>query len=94
MHTRLSGVADHLAQDETHALALARGIVSHLNRHKPPYPVRAVAPPLTLADGWTAGRIIASAVAEGLGLADVAGIVTDVAPDAPALRDLTVPILR
>jgi len=34
VHTRLSGVADHLAQDDTHALALARQIVSHLNRPK------------------------------------------------------------
>ena len=35
VHTRLSGVADHLAQDDTHALSLARTIVSHLNRVKP-----------------------------------------------------------
>ncbi|NUU01669.1 carboxyl transferase domain-containing protein [Herbaspirillum robiniae] len=35
VHTRLSGVADHLAQDDTHALAIARGIVGHLNRTKP-----------------------------------------------------------
>jgi 3-methylcrotonyl-CoA carboxylase beta subunit len=35
-HTRLSGVADHLAQDDTHALSLARNIVSHLNRSKAP----------------------------------------------------------
>ncbi|MFJ3055116.1 carboxyl transferase domain-containing protein [Herbaspirillum sp. NPDC087042] len=36
VHTRLSGVADHLAQDDTHALAIARNIVGHLNRSKPP----------------------------------------------------------
>ena len=35
VHTRLSGVADHLAQDDTHALAIARNIISHLNRRKP-----------------------------------------------------------
>jgi len=35
VHTRLSGVADHLAQDDTRALAIARNIVSHLNRRKP-----------------------------------------------------------
>jgi 3-methylcrotonyl-CoA carboxylase beta subunit len=34
VHTRLSGVADHLAQDDSHALALARQIVSNLNRQK------------------------------------------------------------
>ncbi|GAA4415141.1 carboxyl transferase domain-containing protein [Quisquiliibacterium transsilvanicum] len=35
VHTRLSGVADHLAQDDAHALAIARRIVGHLNRVKP-----------------------------------------------------------
>ena len=30
-HTRLSGVADHLAEDDAHALALARDIVASLN---------------------------------------------------------------
>jgi 3-methylcrotonyl-CoA carboxylase beta subunit len=35
VHTRLSGVADHLAQDDSHALALARRIVANLNRTKP-----------------------------------------------------------
>jgi 3-methylcrotonyl-CoA carboxylase beta subunit len=35
VHTRLSGVADHLAQDDYHALALVRRIVGHLNRTKP-----------------------------------------------------------
>ena len=31
-HTRLSGVADHLAEDDTHALALVRGIVETLGQ--------------------------------------------------------------
>jgi 3-methylcrotonyl-CoA carboxylase beta subunit len=35
VHTRLSGVVDHLAQDDLHALSLARKIVSNLNRQKP-----------------------------------------------------------
>ncbi|MFW2272750.1 MULTISPECIES: carboxyl transferase domain-containing protein [Burkholderia cepacia complex] len=30
VHTRLSGVADHLAQNDAHALSIARNIVSHL----------------------------------------------------------------
>ena len=34
VHTRLSGVADHLAQNDAHALALARKIVGNLNRAK------------------------------------------------------------
>jgi 3-methylcrotonyl-CoA carboxylase beta subunit len=35
VHTRLSGVVDHLAQDDHHALSIARNIVGHLNRSKP-----------------------------------------------------------
>jgi 3-methylcrotonyl-CoA carboxylase beta subunit len=38
VHTRLSGVADHLAQNDLHALALAREAVAHLNRQKPALP--------------------------------------------------------
>ncbi len=34
VHTRLSGVADHLAQNDPHALALARAAVANLNRKK------------------------------------------------------------
>ncbi|WP_435258582.1 carboxyl transferase domain-containing protein [Thioclava sp. FR2] len=35
VHTRLSGVADYLAEDDAHALALARRAVANLNRTKP-----------------------------------------------------------
>ncbi len=35
VHTRLSGVADYLAENDAHALALARRALSHLNRRKP-----------------------------------------------------------
>jgi 3-methylcrotonyl-CoA carboxylase beta subunit len=34
VHTRVSGVADHLALDDRHALAIARRIVGNLNREK------------------------------------------------------------
>ncbi len=34
VHTRLSGVADHLAEDDAHALALVRRAVAGLNRQK------------------------------------------------------------
>ena len=34
VHTRTSGVADHLARDDTHALAIVRRIVANLNRPK------------------------------------------------------------
>jgi 3-methylcrotonyl-CoA carboxylase beta subunit len=35
VHTRLSGVADHLAENDSHALYIARRIVANLNRRKP-----------------------------------------------------------
>ena len=35
VHTRISGVADHLAENDSHALYLARQIVGNLNRRKP-----------------------------------------------------------
>ena len=47
VHTRLSGVADHLAQNDPHALALARQAVAGLNRRKQPQQVlRTPVPPL------------------------------------------------
>ncbi|MEZ0208408.1 carboxyl transferase domain-containing protein [Ideonella sp.] len=46
VHTRLSGVADHLAHNDTHALALARQIVANLNwRKEVPLATRAPKPP-------------------------------------------------
>ncbi|MBA3623491.1 MAG: methylcrotonoyl-CoA carboxylase [Methylibium sp.] len=46
VHTRLSGVADHLALNDTHALALTRQIVGTLNRRKPqPLLLREPRPP-------------------------------------------------
>ena len=47
LHTRISGVADHFALDDRHALALARRAVANLNRRKPAQlELREPAPPL------------------------------------------------
>jgi 3-methylcrotonyl-CoA carboxylase beta subunit len=47
VHTRLSGVADHLARDDMHALALARQCVARLNwRKTPELALAAPRPPL------------------------------------------------
>ncbi len=35
VHTSISGVADHFAENDAHALGIAREIVAHLNRRKP-----------------------------------------------------------
>jgi 3-methylcrotonyl-CoA carboxylase beta subunit len=36
VHTRISGVSDHMAEDDAHALAIARRIIGNLNRRKRP----------------------------------------------------------
>jgi 3-methylcrotonyl-CoA carboxylase beta subunit len=47
VHTRISGVADYLANDDTHALAIVRRIVAGLNHEKrPDIPVAAPRAPL------------------------------------------------
>ncbi len=47
VHTRISGVADHLAQDDAHALALARTALANLNRSaKPDGDIAATVEPL------------------------------------------------
>jgi 3-methylcrotonyl-CoA carboxylase beta subunit len=38
VHTRVSGVADHLAENDRHALFLARRVISNLNHVRPPMP--------------------------------------------------------
>ena len=51
VHTRLSGVVDHLAQNDLHALALARASVKNLNKTKAPaHAGRAPAAPLFAAE--------------------------------------------
>ncbi|MEO5734121.1 MAG: carboxyl transferase domain-containing protein [Rubrivivax sp.] len=49
VHTRLSGVADHLAENDMHALAIARASVANLNWRKPE-PIRALPPRPPLFD--------------------------------------------
>jgi len=51
VHARQSGVADHSAKDDAHALAIVRSIVAQLGRAKPPeLDVREPAEPLLAAE--------------------------------------------
>ena len=51
VHARLSGVADHYAENDEHALEIARRIVSHLNGQKQAdIPLRPFVDPLLAAD--------------------------------------------
>ena len=53
-HTRLSGVADMLAEDDDHALALARQIIANLGPHEKTAPDRPPLPPLYSQDDLAA----------------------------------------
>ena len=58
VHTRLSGVADHLAQNDMHALQLARTAVKNLNRSKPvAQRIRAQAAPENIAPAYPASEL-------------------------------------
>jgi acetyl-CoA carboxylase carboxyltransferase component len=51
VHTRRSGVADHFAEDDEHALAIVRSIVENLNREKrPPWTLEGPEEPLYAAE--------------------------------------------
>ena len=50
VHTSISGVADHLALDDEHAVALGRSIVSNLNRPAPSLPWERLAPEAPAVD--------------------------------------------
>jgi 3-methylcrotonyl-CoA carboxylase beta subunit len=51
VHTRLSGVADHLAQNDLHALSLAREAIANLNKNKAPaLSTQAAVPPKYAAE--------------------------------------------
>ena len=51
VHARTSGVVDHYARDDAHALAIARRIVAHLGPAAPPADAAAAAEPLYPAEG-------------------------------------------
>ena len=65
VHARISGVADHEALDDEHALALGRSIVANLNRRPPdpPWDRRQPEPPAVAPDGDDgAGRHLYAAI--------------------------------
>src|SRR5829696_791506 len=64
VHTRISGVADHEAVDDEHALALARSIVRHLAvpPPAPPWERRAPRPPLVSPEGGSEAATLYAAV--------------------------------
>jgi acetyl-CoA carboxylase carboxyltransferase component len=66
VHTRRSGVADHEALDDEHALALGRSIVRHLGRRQPdaPWSRQTPEPPAVSLDGDERTASLYSAVSQ------------------------------
>jgi len=64
VHARQSGVADHEALDDEHAIALGRSIVRNLNRRPatPPWERSTPEPPTVAADGSAGGAHLYAAI--------------------------------
>jgi acetyl-CoA carboxylase carboxyltransferase component len=76
VHTRISGVADHLATDDDHALEIARDIVSHFTARKDfPWEVREVEEPAF--DPKEIGGIVPRSVRKGYDVREVIARVVD-----------------
>ena len=60
VHTRISGVADHFARDDHHALAIVRDIVEHLDRPTTPAPWDITLPEPPVADPAEIGSIVSA----------------------------------
>jgi acetyl-CoA carboxylase carboxyltransferase component len=76
VHTRISGVADHLATDDAHALEIARDIVSHFTARKDfPWEVREVEAPAY--DPKEIGGVVPRSVRKGYDVREVIARVVD-----------------
>jgi acetyl-CoA carboxylase carboxyltransferase component len=76
VHTRISGVADHLATDDEHALEVARDIVSRLTTRKEiPWPVREAEAPAY--DPRELGGIIPRNARQGYDVREVIARIVD-----------------
>lgn len=76
VHTRLSGVADHLAQNDSHALQLVRQAVSRLNRKKT-NPLLTVEPRAPLYDSEELNGIIPSDTRKPFDIREVIARIVD-----------------
>jgi acetyl-CoA carboxylase carboxyltransferase component len=76
VHTRISGVADHLATDDDHAIEIARDIVSHFTARKDfPWEVRDVEEPAY--DPKEIGGVVPRNVRKGYDVREVIARVVD-----------------
>src|SRR6266511_2357396 len=77
VHTRISGVADHFADDDEHALALAREIVANLGDRQPEPPWEPEAPEEPLYDPADLYGIVPDDYAKGYDVREVIARVVD-----------------
>src|SRR6266542_3978892 len=77
VHTRVSGVADHYAVSDEHALALAREIVANLGRRQPEPPWEPEAPEEPLYDPADLYGIVPEDYAKGYDVREVIARVVD-----------------
>jgi acetyl-CoA carboxylase carboxyltransferase component len=77
VHARVSGVADHYAVSDEHALALAREIVGNLGRHQPQPPWEPEAPEEPLYDPADLYGIVPEDYAKGYDVREVIARVVD-----------------
>jgi acetyl-CoA carboxylase carboxyltransferase component len=76
VHTRISGVADHYAEDDAHALALVRSIVANLP--PPPAPAASDAPPFLPAyDASEMYGIVPSDARKGYDVREIVARIVD-----------------
>src|SRR3954452_3839124 len=77
VHTTTSGVADHLALDDEHAIALGRSIVADLNLRRPDTPWEREAPVQPLHDPDELHGIVPADYAKGYDVREVIARVVD-----------------
>jgi 3-methylcrotonyl-CoA carboxylase beta subunit len=77
LHSRISGVTDHMAESDHHALGLARRIVAGLNRAKPAGDDDLAPPREPLYPPGDIGGIVPSAFSEGYDVREVIARIVD-----------------
>jgi 3-methylcrotonyl-CoA carboxylase beta subunit len=77
LHSKTSGVTDHLASSDEHALAIARRIVSTLNRRKPKHGMYMTTPEAPLYDTREIGGIVGTDIRKGFDMRQVIARLVD-----------------
>lgn len=78
LHAKTSGVVDHLATSDSHALAMARRVVASLNRRRPQHSEMLIKEPVEpLYDPAEIGGIVGDNVRKGFDVRQVIARIVD-----------------